>query len=158
MQDITPALTERQRYWLEHIQACQQSGQTMADYAAAHGFTARAMYEGKKILVKKGVLPAQHAPRFQRIRVIEAPVSSQWRIGLPNGVSVAFAGDVAVSQALVEGVVATQVRSLLWALGAVVAVAGLLGCSLRWGLYCVIPCAFSAKTPIMAKPRWLTEE
>jgi len=25
---------------------------------------------------------------------VEAPLSSQWRIGLPNGVSVAFAGEV----------------------------------------------------------------
>ena len=94
MQDITPALTERQRYWLEHIQACKQSGKTIAEYAAERGFTARAMYGGKKILVKKGVLPVTQAARFQRIRVIEAPVSSQWRIGLPNGVSVAFAGEV----------------------------------------------------------------
>jgi hypothetical protein len=48
MQDLTPALTERQRHWLEHIQACKQSGKTIAEYAAEHGFTARAMYAGKK--------------------------------------------------------------------------------------------------------------
>ena len=94
MRDITPALTERQRFWLEHIQACKQSGKTIAEYAAEHGFTARAMYAGKKILVKKGVLPAEPAARFQQVRVIEAPVSNQWRIGLPNGVSVAFTGEV----------------------------------------------------------------
>ena len=94
MQDMTPALTERQRYWLEHIQACQHSGKSIAEYATEHGFTARAMYSGKKILVKKGVLPATHAARFQRVRIIEAPLSNQWRIQLPNGVSVAFAGEV----------------------------------------------------------------
>jgi len=94
MQDMTPALTERQRYWLQHIQACQQSGKTIAEYAAEQGFTARAMYGGKKILVKKGVLPATQAARFQRVRVMEAPLSNQWRIQLPNGVSVAFAGEV----------------------------------------------------------------
>ena len=55
MQDLIPALTERQRYWLEHIEACKESGKTMADYAAEHGLGARAMYAGKKILVKKGV-------------------------------------------------------------------------------------------------------
>jgi hypothetical protein len=28
------------------------------------------------------------------VQVLEAPLSSQWRIALPNGVSVAFAGEV----------------------------------------------------------------
>jgi hypothetical protein len=94
MQKMIPALTERQRYWLEHIQACEASGNSMAEYAAEQGITARAMYAGKKTLVKKGVLPGTHSARFQRLQVIEATLSSQWRIGLPNGVSVAFAGEV----------------------------------------------------------------
>ena len=94
MQSMTPALTERQRYWLKHIEACKKSGQTMADYAAVHGLTARTMYAGKKILVKKGVLPALQPARFQRVQVMAAPVNSQWRVQLPNGVSVAFAGAV----------------------------------------------------------------
>ena len=89
-----PALTERQRYWLEHIQACKKSGKTIVAYAAEHGFTARAMYSGKKELVKKGVLAAKHPARLQRVQVMESTVSSQWRIQLPNGVSVAFAGAV----------------------------------------------------------------
>ena len=91
---MVPALTERQRYWLKHIKASNACGQTIAEYAAEHGVTAQAMYAGKKILVKKGVLPAMQPARFQRVRIIEAPLSSQWRIGLPNGVSVAFAGEV----------------------------------------------------------------
>jgi hypothetical protein len=94
MQKMIPALTDRQRYWLEHIQACKNSGKSIAEYAAAQGFDARAMYAGKKILVKKGVLPAARPARFHRVQVLEAPLSSQWRIGLPNGVSVAFAGEV----------------------------------------------------------------
>jgi hypothetical protein len=94
MQKMIPALTHRQRYWLEHIQACKDSGKTIAEYAAEQGFTARAMYTGKKVLVKKGVLPGTHSARFQRVQVLEAAISSQWRIGLPNGVSVAFAGEV----------------------------------------------------------------
>ena len=85
MQSMIPALTERQRYWLEHIQACQQSGKSIAEYATEHGFTARAMYGGKKILVKKGVLPATQAARFQRVRIIEAPLSNQWRIQESTG-------------------------------------------------------------------------
>ncbi len=94
MQDKIPRLTQRQRYWLEHLQACETSGKTIAEYAAELGVTARAMYEGKKTLKKKGVLPGRHLARFQRVQVMEAAVSGQWRIGLANGVSVAFAGAV----------------------------------------------------------------
>jgi len=91
---MIPALTDRQRFWLEHIQACEASGQSMAEYAAAQGISAQTMYAGKKTLVEKGVLPAAQPPRFQRVHVMEAAASNQWRIGLPNGVSVAFAGEV----------------------------------------------------------------
>ena len=94
MQKMIPALTERQRYWLEHIQACESSGKSMAEYAASQDIAVRAMYGGKKTLVKKGVLPVAQATRFQRVQVMEAAVNNQWRIGLPNGVSVAFAGEV----------------------------------------------------------------
>ena len=94
MQKMIPALTHRQRYWLEHIQACEATGQSMAEYAASQDIAVRAMYAGKKILVKKGLVPGIHPARFQRVQVLEAPLSSQWRIGLPNGVSVAFACEV----------------------------------------------------------------
>ncbi len=94
MQSMIPALTERQRFWLKHIEASKACGQTIAEYAVEHGVTAQAMYAGKKILVKKGMLPATRPARFQRVQVLEAPLSSHWRIGLPNGVSVAFVGAV----------------------------------------------------------------
>ena len=47
MQKMIPALTERQRYWLEHIQACKDSGKTIAEYAAAH-FIRLAFIHGRK--------------------------------------------------------------------------------------------------------------
>jgi hypothetical protein len=94
MQSMIPALTERQRYWLQHIQACEASGKSIAAYSAEQGIAARAMYGGKKVLVKKGVLATTRPARFQRVQGMEAAVSNQWRIGLPNGVSVAFAGEV----------------------------------------------------------------
>ena len=94
MQKMIPGLTERQRYWLEHVQACEASGQSIAEYAEAQDIPAQALYAGKSMLVKKGVLPARQLARFQRVQVMEATLSSQWRIGLPNGVSVAFMGEV----------------------------------------------------------------
>jgi len=91
MQEMIPALTQRQQFWLKHIQACEASGKSMAEYAASKGIVVRAMYSGRKALIKKGVLPAEQPARFQRVQMMEATVSSQWCIG---GVSVAFAGEV----------------------------------------------------------------
>ena len=92
--DEEPTLTERQRYWLEQIQLCEASGKTIAEYAIDQGIDAQAMYAGKKTLVKKGVLPRTRPARFQRAQVVNPVVDSEWRIQLPNGVSVAFAGPV----------------------------------------------------------------
>ena len=87
-------LTERQRHWLEHLRACDASGKGIAGYAAAHGLDAKAMYAGKKVLVKKGVLPRTRPSRFQRAAVKGPVHGSAWRIQLPNGLSVAFSGTV----------------------------------------------------------------
>ncbi len=94
MQKIIPTLTDRQRYWLEHVQACEASGKSMVEYAASQDIAVRDMYAGKKVLVNKGALPTTQPTRFQRVQVMEAAASNQWRIGLPNGVSVAFVGEV----------------------------------------------------------------
>jgi hypothetical protein len=48
--------TERQRYWLGQVRACEASGKTVAEYAAGQGFSAQAMYAGEMLLVRKGVL------------------------------------------------------------------------------------------------------
>ena len=88
------SLTERQRHWLEHLRACDASGKGIAGYAASHGLDAKAMYAGKKVLVKKGVLPRTRPSRFQRAAVKGPVHGSAWRIQLPNGLSVAFSGTV----------------------------------------------------------------
>ena len=86
-------LTERQQYWLEHILACEDSGKSVTTYAAEHGFHVGAMYAGKKMLVRKGVLPRTRHSRFQRVQTA-VTVDNRWRIQLPNGVSVDFSGTV----------------------------------------------------------------
>ena len=88
------SLTENQRHWLEHLRACETSGKGIAAYAADHGLDARAMYTGKKVLVKKGVLPRTRPSRFQRAEVKDPVHGSAWRIQLPNGLSVTFSGAV----------------------------------------------------------------
>ena len=88
------SLTKNQRHWLAHLQACEASGKGIAAYAAEHGLDAKAMYTGKKTLVKKGVLPRTCRRRFARAQVKATVIDKAWRIGLPNGVSVAFSGAV----------------------------------------------------------------
>lgn len=59
----------------------------------------------------------------------------------PHAITLGFAGDVAVSQSVIRGIVRTQVRSLAVSLVGVWLVTSLMARSLRWGLYCVLPCA-----------------
>jgi predicted RND superfamily exporter protein len=61
----------------------------------------------------------------------------------PRGLRVSLAGDVAVSQTLIEAIVTTQVRSLLLSLIGIVLVTSILGRSLGWGLLCCVPCALA---------------
>src|SRR6185369_919163 len=61
----------------------------------------------------------------------------------PQNIRLGFAGDVAVSQSLIRGIVKTQMQSLLGSLVGIYLVTALLGRSLRWGVYAVIPCALS---------------
>ena len=61
----------------------------------------------------------------------------------PRGIKLGFAGDVAVSQSLIKGIVTTQMQSLFWSLVGICAVTAVLGRSLRWGIYCVLPSALA---------------
>jgi len=88
------SLTAHQRYWLERVKACEVSGKSVVAYASEHGLAVRALYDAKKILVKKGVLPRTHGARFQRVQTEAVSVGSKWRIQLTNGVLVEFSGIV----------------------------------------------------------------
>ena len=87
-------LTERQSYWLEQVRACEASGKTVAEYAAEQGISAQALYAGKRLLVNKGVLPRARPLRFQRVQIAGVAAGNEWRIELPNGVSVFCSGAV----------------------------------------------------------------
>ena len=85
-------LTERQRYWLEKLQACESEGKSLSSYAADQGFHVGAIYAAKKMLIRKGVLPQTSGMRFQRVQTQAMNVSNEWRIRFPNGMSVEFCG------------------------------------------------------------------
>ena len=92
-------LSERQRYWLERVRECEESGLTTKAYADAHSLSTSALYSWRKRLVQRGVWPSQ-ASRFERIQVSTAQLSNGWRITLPNGVQVEFSGPVDGAQVL----------------------------------------------------------
>lgn len=81
-----PPLTARLQGWLDHVRACEASGQTMAQYAKAHG------YSGRTHLIKRGVLGAKaNGGVFQRVRVVSKVVGPlDCRVHLPNGIWVEF--------------------------------------------------------------------
>ena len=90
-------LTERQRFWLRHLRACEVSGQTSIDYARAHGLKVKSLYSARKALAEKGALPPPPALNgFQRIPVVDRnrDTAKQWHIQLPNGLAVSFDGKV----------------------------------------------------------------
>ena len=95
------SLTDNQRHWLAHLQACEASSKGIAAYAAEHGLDAKAMYTGKKTLVKKGVLPRTRRRRFTRAQVNAAVTNNAWRIQLTNGVSVSRDGTLRTPRARV---------------------------------------------------------
>jgi len=88
------ALTGHQRHLLEHIRACEASGKRITAYCKEQGLNVRSMYDCRKVLVNKGLLPRRSQPRFQRVKVVSPSTGSDWQIQLPNGVSVSFTGAV----------------------------------------------------------------
>ena len=95
-QETKAALTERQRYWLEHVRSCESSDISIAEYCATHDLRPQSMYAGKKKLVEKGVLCRTHQLRFQRAQIVDSCIANEWRIQLPNGSVVSFAGGIDV--------------------------------------------------------------
>jgi len=87
-------LTERQRYWLEQVKACEAAGMSSSAYAAAQGFNVGGMYAGKKSLIRKGVLAPTRGARFQRVQTAVATNDQKWSIRLGNGVLVNFSGTI----------------------------------------------------------------
>ncbi len=86
------SLTDKQRVWLDHIRACEQSGQSMRQYAKAHELNVTAFYNWKSTLRRKGVLGDNPArPRlFQKARVVDGRGLGRCRVVLPTGVALEF--------------------------------------------------------------------
>ncbi len=86
-----PLLTERQQFWLDHIRACEASGDTAAQYAKIHDLPVTSLYQRKKEFRKRGLLlaPSCKTPSFAKVRNASGEVREKvLRICFPNGVCV----------------------------------------------------------------------
>lgn len=98
------AITERQQFWLDHIKAAEASGGTMVDYAAQHELKARDLYQWKRKLTRRRLLPGKRVKRAF-VAVTAPPVSRpSCTVMLRNGVQVQVGGDT--DAALLERVLA----------------------------------------------------
>ena len=90
----SPALSERQRYWLKHIRAAERKREPLTHYAKRLGLSEHSLYEAKRRLRRRGVLaPAsvrRRPPPARFVRVVAArpesrPTSSPLRVQLASG-------------------------------------------------------------------------
>jgi hypothetical protein len=87
----TKALTQRQRTWLEHLNACRTQGESLKTYAQAHNLSVSALYAAKSELVRRGVWQQEGAAKVRSAKFVPvrvAPSASVFRIVLPNGIIV----------------------------------------------------------------------
>ncbi len=81
-------LTEKQRYWLQHIETAEREGLSPGVYAERHGLRTAQLYYWRSRLRKRGVLERKDEPaEFVPVRVRD--MRSEVRVYLPNGVVVA---------------------------------------------------------------------
>jgi hypothetical protein len=92
MSDTTtsnPTLTEKQRYWMEHIQTAEAQKISLASYAKSNQLDLKALYNWKWILGKKGFIDSDLTVRqeleFTQVRMATHS-SAQLSVLLSNGV------------------------------------------------------------------------
>lgn len=88
-------LSERQRYWLEHLRRCRSEAGTIKGYAEVHGLSLPSLYFWKRKLTVMGVLEGTDSSRirFQRVELVESGPISVCRIQFPNGLTVEWSGE-----------------------------------------------------------------
>ena len=82
--------TPRQRFWLEHLEACRAQGGSLKAYALAHDLSPSALYAAKSDLKRRSALSASTlpvpAPKLLPVHISRG--APMFRVLLPNGVVV----------------------------------------------------------------------
>ena len=104
----TKPLTDKQRYWLKHIERCHADGQSLASYADAHDLDVKSLYRWKNTLSKLGCFKSMSATMFTRVSVEPSGRTDgdALQVRFPNGC-------VLQSSAIDEGRLRTLITTLL---------------------------------------------
>lgn len=106
-------LTERQRYWLEHIRTCESRAMPLSDYAREHRLSLKALYNAKSRLRRRGAYeatdPVPQSRRFVRVNVSEGAQalkssSTACRVHFSNGMMVELSVNLSEFAALFHSV------------------------------------------------------
>ena len=81
------SLTDKQRYWLDHIKRCETLGQTMVAYASKQSLDLKQFYNWKMRLSRLEILPQpSRSVAFKQITLRPTPeFGAGCRIEWPNG-------------------------------------------------------------------------
>lgn len=106
-------ITEKQQYWLNHFQAAESSGTTLAGYARQHELDPKLFHSWVHQLRKRGLIPAAEPRKpsssFARVDSAQQAVTSPPAdIMLPNGIRLRVP---AISRDLLSDLLALQVAS-----------------------------------------------
>ena len=87
----------REQFWLDHLRACREQGQTLQAYAHAQGLSVSTLYGARSALKRCGVLTEPACASSPRGKALAAPTfvpmriptpGTAFRVHLPNGVVV----------------------------------------------------------------------
>ena len=85
MQQARP-LTDKQQFWLKHIEACKHSGQSLSEYCNRQGLKSDHMSYFKKHLKQRG----SSGKAVSNFVKITPPVSANLTIRFSSGVAIEF--------------------------------------------------------------------
>ena len=109
LESIRASLTERQRFWLKHLEKADARGEAIRDYAARNDLSVHSLYSSRKRLGQLGMTftePTTRKPSrvaFDRVKIAPqpSPASIAWRLRFPNGAvlesNTALTGEIGAS-------------------------------------------------------------
>jgi hypothetical protein len=104
--------TERDRFWLRHLEAIERSSQSASAYARSHGLSVGTLFQAKRRLVQRGLIPERRVS-FTRVQVDREPRTVEagpFRLRLASGVVLEWASapGIEILGALIERVDAAR--------------------------------------------------
>lgn len=90
----TTTLTEKQQYWLDHIQQAKTQKQSLSDYARQHTLNLKALYNYQWLFRKKGVLGhTSQSSNFVKVtgKITPTPILTMTLL-FPNGIRMEIGG------------------------------------------------------------------